>query len=287
MKVRLPKNAGSWYAGSSQALKRQIEEECFLHPLGPGKIPHLNVEGRRSIVGLLCPHAGYMYSGPVAAHSYYALAEDGKPKTIVILGPNHHGLGSGVSIMVEGVWRTPFADVQINSQIAKDIQAESKYIDIDEQAHLYEHSIELQLPFLQYILGEDFDFIPISMMLQDFEVSIDVGKAIGKVLKNRRVDSIIIASSDLTHYEPQKIAEKKDLMVIESIKKLDEKELYSNVEGYNISMCGVGPTIAMLTASKILGAKKAKLLKYATSGDVIGDRSSVVGYCAMSVVKED
>ncbi|MCX8176228.1 MAG: AmmeMemoRadiSam system protein B, partial [Candidatus Bathyarchaeota archaeon] len=217
--------------------------------------------------------------------SYYALAEDGKPKTVVILGPNHHGLGSGVSIMVEGVWRTPFADVTINSQIAKDIQAESKYIDIDEQAHLYEHSIELQLPFLQYTLGEDFDFIPISMMLQDFEVSIDVGKAVGKVLKSKMVNAVIIASSDLTHYEAQKTAEKKDLMVVESIKKLDEKELYNNIEKYNISMCGVGPTVAMLTASKILGAKNAKLLKYATSGDVTGDRRSVVGYCAMSIVK--
>ncbi|RLG91789.1 MAG: AmmeMemoRadiSam system protein B [Candidatus Hecatellales archaeon] len=283
MKVRYPRNAGSWYAGTSESLRRQIEEDCFLHRLGPGRVPKLNVDGPRKVVGLLCPHAGYMYSGPVAAHSYCFLAEDGKPETVVVLGPNHTGFGSAVSIMVEGVWRTPFADVSINSRVAKAIQAGSKYLDIDDSAHLYEHSIELQLPFLQYVLGFDFDFVPICMMLQDFEVAVDVGRAVAKALEN--VNAVVIASSDLTHYEPQTSAEKKDRMVIEAVKKLDEKMLFEVVEKYNISMCGVGPTVSMIVASKILGAKNGVLLKYATSGDVVGDKSAVVGYCAMGLTK--
>lgn len=285
MKIRYPKNAGSWYAGTADSLRRQIEKECFLHKLGPGEIPKLEKKGLRKIVGLLCPHAGYMYSGPVAAYSYNVLAKDGKPKTVIILGPNHTGIGSAVAVMVEGVWRTPFGDISINSELAKSIQATSKYLDIDDSAHLYEHSIELQLPFLQYVLGFEFDFIPISMMLQDFEVAVDIGKAVGKILKEKNVDGVIIASSDLTHYESQSSAEKKDKLVIEAIKKLDEKELFEVVEKHNISMCGVGPTISMIVASKILGAENGVLLKYATSGDITGDKSSVVGYCAMSLTK--
>jgi len=283
LKVRYPKNAGSWYAGTAESLRRQIEEECFLHRLGPGEVPKLNEKGPRKIVGLLCPHAGYMYSGPVAAYSYGALARDGKPETVVVLGPNHTGFGSAVSVMVEGVWRTPFADVPINSKVAKAIQAASKYLDVDDSAHLYEHSIELQLPFLQYVLGSGFDFVPICMMLQDFEVAVDIGRAIAKGLEN--INAVVIASSDLTHYEPQSSAEKKDTMVVEAIRRLDEKELFEVVERYSISMCGVGPTVSMIVASKILGAKNGVLLKYATSGDVTGDKSSVVGYCAMSLTK--
>jgi len=280
MKVRGAHNAGSWYAGTAASLKKQLEKECFLHSLGPQIIPHLNPKGPRKLVGLLCPHAGYMYSGPVAAHSYKALAEDGAPKTVVAIGPNHTGMGSGVSIMLEGLWRTPLGDVMIDSEVAKRVQKASAYIDIDDQAHAYEHSIELQLPFLQYILGSDFKFVPICMLLQEAEVAVNVGEAVASALQG--VDAVVIASSDMTHYEPQASAEKKDYTAIEAMRRFDVERLYRAITDLNISMCGSGPAAAMITASKLLAAKKATLLKYATSGDVTGDRSAVVGYCSMA-----
>ncbi len=281
VKVRQPYNAGSWYAGTREALLEQLEKECFLHPLGPGEIPRPGVEAE-VVVGLLSPHAGYMYSGPIAAHGYSALKKNGKPEVVVVLGPNHYGRGSAVSIMVEGVWRTPLGDVPINREVAEAIQKASSYIDIDDSAHTYEHSIELQLPFLQYVLGS-FTFIPICIMLQDFEVSRDVGEAVAEGLKG--LNGLVVASSDLTHYESQTAAERKDRAVLEAVEKLDEKLLFETVERLNVSMCGVAPTASMLVAAKRLGASKAKLLKYATSGDVTGDKTAVVGYASAAVYK--
>jgi AmmeMemoRadiSam system protein B len=285
LKVRYPTNAGSWYEGDAKLLKKQLEEECYLHSLGPSKIPKLPSDGgMRAILGLLCPHAGYMYSGPIAAHSYAALGNDGKPDTVVILGPNHTGVGSGVSMMTDGIWKTPIGDVPVNADVARAIQASSSYVDIDDKAHLYEHSIELQLPFLRHLFGDAFSIVPIAMMLQDLEVSQDVGAAIGKALKGR--NGIVIASSDMSHYEPQGSAEKKDRAAIDAILSLDEEALFDTVNRLGISMCGVGPVAVMLIAAKILGADEASLLKYATSGDITGDRSAVVGYCSIVVKKK-
>jgi len=224
-----------------------------------------------------------MYSGPVAAHSYAALAENRRPEVAVIIGPNHTGLGSGVSIMLEGVWRTPLGDTPIAVEVARSIQKNSSYVDIDEKAHTYEHSIELQLPFLQFIYGEALQLAPICMMLQDLDVACDVGKAIGKALQGRR--GVIIASSDMTHYEPQHSAETKDAHAIEAMKRLDENALNDAVNRHNISMCGYGPAMTAMVAAKALNARSGKLLKYATSGDTSGDRSAVVGYCAMAFTK--
>jgi len=285
LNVRYPNNAGSWYEGSAELLRKQLEDDCFLHSLGPGEIPKPpSGVGARLILGLLCPHAGYMYSGPIAAHSYTALGRDGRPDTVVILGPNHTGMGSGVSMMAEGVWRTPIGDVPVNAEIARAIQAASSYVDLDDKAHLHEHSIELQLPFLKHLFGEGFNMVPIAMMLQDLEVSRDVGEAVGKALKGH--NAVIIASSDMTHYEPQNSAEKKDRAAINAILSLDEGALFGTVEKLGISMCGVGPAAVMLVAAKALGAGEATLLKYATSGDITGDRSGVVGYCSMVVKKK-
>ncbi|MFH1328343.1 MAG: AmmeMemoRadiSam system protein B [Candidatus Bathyarchaeota archaeon] len=275
--------AGSWYAGTSSSLKRQIEQECFLHDLGPKEIPKINPEGERKIQALLCPHAGYMYSGPIAAHAYRALAKDGEPPVIVIVGPNHTGVGSGVSIMVEGIWKTPLGEVSIDSDLAKAIQKNSSYIDIDNYAHESEHSIELQLPFIQYVIGSGFKFVPICMSLQELDVALDVGQAVAKALTD--VNAVIIASSDMTHYESQTSAERKDQMAIDAMKKLDAEELYQIVSNLNISMCGVGPAIAAITASKIRKAEIGVLLKYATSGDITGDRRVVVGYSSMAFLK--
>ncbi len=283
MKVRHPAVAGSWYAGTSSGLREQIEK-CFTHKLGPGELPKVVEEGPRDLVGLVCPHAGYAYSGPVAAHAYYELAKDGKPDTIVIFSPNHTGQGSALSIMNEGVWRTPLGDVDIDSETADRILRESRIVDVDDRAHAYEHSIELQLPFLQYLYASAFKLVPISFLMQDLESSRDVGQATAKVLSGK--NALVIASTDMTHYEPQKRANDKDRMAIDAAIKMDENQYYTIVESLAISTCGYGPTIAAITAAKGLGAKKAQMLCYKTSGDITGDFSAVVGYVSISFKKK-
>ena len=271
-----------FYAGTHQALKAQIEE-CFTHKLGPGKLPKVADKGLQSVVGLVCPHAGYMYSGPVAAHAYYHLAMDGKPEVVVIFGPNHYGLGSALAIMKEGVWRTPLGDVEIDAPTANKILHESRIIDVDDSAHAPEHSIEVQLPFLQYLYGSAFRFVPICFLMQDLESSREVGRAVAKALAGK--NALVIASTDMTHYEPQQRAERKDKMAINAILKLDEEQFHSTIESQYISACGYGPVMATMTAAKALGAERAQLLCYKTSGDVTGDFSSVVGYASISFKK--
>jgi AmmeMemoRadiSam system protein B len=282
LKVRPPAFAGSWYAGSPDRLRSQIKE-AFTHRLGPGSIPTVAKDGPRNVVGLVCPHAGYIYSGPVAAHGYYQLAKDGKPDVVVIFSPNHTGRGSALAIMKEGAWLTPLGDVEIDTETADKILQRSKIIDVDEMAHAYEHSIELQLPFLQYLYGSEFKFVPVTFMMQDLESSHEVGRATAGALSGK--NALVIASTDMSHYEPQSSAEKKDRMALEAAVRLDEDLYYSIIESHAISSCGYGPTIAAITASKELGAKKAKLLCYRTSGDVTGDYSGVVGYASIAFMK--
>ncbi len=281
-KIRYPSQAGMFYAGTEEALRRQIEE-CFKHRFGPGEVPKVNENGPRRIVGVISPHAGYMYSGPVAANAYYHLALDGVVDLFVILGPNHHGIGSGLATVDGGVWRTPLGDVEVDGETAREIARRSKIIDFDESAHRYEHSIEVQIPFLQYVYGSSFKFVPICFLMQDLETSREVGEAIGESLYGR--NAVIIASTDLTHYEPQRRAHEKDRKVIDAIMKMDEELLYSVIESYNISACGYGPVIALITAAKKLNAKSVSVLSYKTSGDITGDTSSVVGYASLSFNK--
>lgn len=282
MKIRRPCQAGAFYEGTAKSLKTQIEN-CFLHRLGPGKIPEIVKEGRRQIIGFVCPHAGYMFSGAVAAHAYYKLALDGKPDVVFLFGPNHAGYGSGLAAMNDGSWRTPLGDVEIDSESANKVVRESRIIDVDDSAHRSEHSIEVQLPFLQYLYGSEFKIVPICFLMQDLSSAREVGEAVAKVLAGK--NGVIIASSDMTHYEPQESAEKKDKMVLEAVEAMDEAKLYSVIEAHRVSACGYGPIAALMTAAKILGAKEAKLLCYKTSGDVIGDYSSVVGYAAVCFKK--
>lgn len=283
MKLRRPSQAGMFYAGGAQALRAQIEE-CFTHRLGPGKLPKGSQRNLQTVVALVCPHAGYMYSGPVAAHAYYNLAADGKPDTVVLFGPNHTGYGSALALMKDGVWRTPLGDVEIDTPTANLILKESGIIDVDDSAHAFEHSIEVQLPFLQYLYGSAFKFVPICFLMQDLQSSRDVGQAVAKALAEK--NALVIASTDMSHYEPQKIAEQKDKAAIEAALNLDAERLYSTVEARHISMCGYGPTIAAITAAKALNAKRAELLCYKTSGDITGDYSSVVGYASIAFIKD-
>ena len=282
MKVRRPTQAGAFYAGDAEALRKQIET-CFLHDFGPKKRPEVNKNGVREVVGLVCPHAGYMYSGAVAANAYYELAQDGKPDIIVILGPNHTGYGSALALMNDGVWCTPLGDVEIDAETANLIVKKTCIVNIDDAAHLFEHSIEVQLPFLQYLYGSEFKFVPVCFKIQDLSSAIEVGKALTKVLTSK--NAVVIASSDMTHYEPQRNAAAKDMAALEAVEAMDEKRFYSIIETQNVTACGYGPIATVITAAKGLGAKEAKLLCYKSSGDITGDYSGVVGYAAVSFKK--
>ncbi len=233
-------------------------------------------------MGLICPHAGYVYSGSVAAHSFYELAIDGKPDTVVLLGPNHTGYGSGLAMMREGIWRTPLGDVEVDSGIADAILHETGIVDIDDVAHRYEHSIEVQLPFLQFLYGNAFKIVPICFLMQDYDSALEVGRALVEALD--ATNTVVIASSDMTHYEPGKVAASKDQAALKAIADMDAKRFYETVETQNISACGYGPITSLITYGVGVCAK-AQLLSYHNSGDVTGDHSSVVGYAAVSFKK--
>ena len=289
--TRRPTAAGQFYDGGKEQLKQTIKE-CFLDERGPKNLPKIS-NGDKKIKGLVVPHAGYIYSGSIAAHSYNILANNGFADTFIILGPNHTGMGSGVALMNKGSWLTPLGEVPINEQLSnlllKDI------IDNDENAHLYEHSIEVQIPFLQFLAEEkEFDFIPISMGMQDFQTAEEVGKIIGDVIKKTDRKIVIIASSDFSHagfnYQSMppagirvdKYAEKQDKLAIDKILDMNPEGLVNTVHDNNITMCGYGPIASMLVASKILGASKSELLKYGTSYEV-HPGSSCVGYGAFAI----
>jgi len=290
-KLRKPSVAGQFYDGNEANLKQTIEE-CFLDNRGPQSLPKI-APGNKKIKGLVVPHAGYIYSGAIAAHSYHYLVNNGFADTFIILGPNHTGMGSGVSVMTEGSWLTPLGTIPINEKISKHLWKDT--IDKDEKAHMYEHSIEVQLPFLQFSAKDKkFDFVPICMAMQDFDTSNEVGKIIADAIQNTDENIVIIASSDFSHagfnymsmppagMRVDEYAEKQDKLAIDQILNMDPEELIKTVRNNNISMCGYGPVTAMLVAAKILGASKAELLKYGTSYEV-HPSSSCVGYGALVI----
>jgi AmmeMemoRadiSam system protein B len=260
--IRKPVVAGQFYPASASELKAMIE----------GMV-------KEEAIGLVLPHAGYVYSGPVAA----AVISRIKFKdTFIIMGPNHTGSGKPLSIMTEGVWKTPLGEVKIDSELAKKILATSKHLQEDKTAHLYEHSIEVQLPFLQYF-KPDFELVPIIFGYAGGSIYKEIGKEIAKAVKKLGKEVVIIASSDMTHYEPQESARKKDIQAIEAMLDLNEDELLKRVDELNISMCGYAPAVSLIVAAKELGATGTELVKYQTSGDVTGDYSAVVGYAGIII----
>ncbi|MFP3064554.1 MAG: AmmeMemoRadiSam system protein B [Sulfolobus sp.] len=279
--IRLPAVAGAFYESDPDKLREQIRW-AFLHPLGPGKLPQVpdKKPEKRDNLFFIVPHAGYMYSGPVAAHAYYYLGSEGKPDTVIILGPNHTGLGSFVSLWLKGKWRTPLGEVEIDDQLALDLVRITGIIDIDEKAHLYEHSIEVQVPFLQFLFGSDFKIVPIVIMMQTPDVAETLADGIYKIMKISKKDIVVIASSDLNHYEPHDITIEKDNLAINAIKKLDYKELFKVVEEKDVTACGYGPIMTVIILAQKFN-KKPYVLKHATSGDTSGDKSAVVGYLSV------
>jgi len=289
--IRDPVVANQFYPGDKQTLINQIKE-CFLDSRGIGKLPKIK-KGGKKIIGVVVPHAGFIYSGAIASHSYSYIAENGFADTFIILGPNHSGRGSGVSIMIDGTWRTPLGEVPINYEVANKLY--TGIIDKDEMAHSYEHSIEVQLPFLQFVANEKkFDFIPICLMMQDYETSSEIGTILADVIKKSKENIVIVASSDFSHagfnytsmpppgMKVEEYAEQQDKLAISKILNLDPEGLISTVYQNNITMCGYGPVSSMIVAAKKLGARKVELLKYGTSCDVYPS-SSCVGYGAIVV----
>jgi AmmeMemoRadiSam system protein B len=271
MQIRTPAVAGMFYPGEKKELKKSIKE-CFLHKFGPGKTPPSNI--KKKIFGVICPHAGYMYSGPIACHSFYAISSE-VPKLFIIIGPNHWGLGSNVATMKDCKWNTPLGDVEVDSETAEEISHLSEIIDIDYFSHTREHSLEVQIPILQEMYS-DFKILPISMINQNKDAAKDIGLAVAKIAEKKK--AMIIGSSDFTHYEQNEFAHEQDMALIEPILKLDVKKFYDVLEDRNVSACGYGAIASTMIACKELGATKGELLKYATSGDITGDTSSVVGY---------
>jgi len=227
---------------------------------------------------LISPHAGYMYSGPVAGHGYLLLSRAPKPSTVVVIGPNHQGIGSEVSIYPEGVWVTPLGEVEVDRDAAYQLAKASDIFSLDEASHKHEHSIEVQLPFLQYVLG-GFKLVAVSMLDQSKKTSLEVAKAVADLARQKSVT--VISSSDLTHYEPASTASQKDKELLSKVTSLDVDQLYTTISKRGITACGYGPIACSMVVAKEMGATEGKLLKYASSGDITGDRSTVVGYASV------
>ncbi|MGC9112525.1 AmmeMemoRadiSam system protein B [Acidilobus sp.] len=280
--IRKPAHAGSFYPADRDDLVKSIESS-FLHRLGPGKLPQAPPSRNRTSVGYLVPHAGYMYSGPVAAHSYYNMAQEGAPKVVVVAGPNHTGLGEAASLWQGDAWETPLGTVEVDREVEKLIISNTKYFTFDNEAHLYEHSVEVQVPFLQYIFDSNFKLVPIVIKLQNPEVSKDLADALVKIINENGVDLLFVASSDMNHYEPHDVTVSKDNEALRYVESLDPEGLFRVLEADDITMCGPGPAMTLLYMGRGLGATRAVVLKHATSGDVTGEKDWVVGYASAVV----
>ncbi|MCG7841214.1 MAG: AmmeMemoRadiSam system protein B [Methanomassiliicoccales archaeon] len=271
--VRHAAVAGQFYPSSRAALLKEVER-CFLSRLGPGALSEVVKDGERMIVGAVVPHAGLMFSGPVAAHVYAEMARDGLPETVVIIGPNHTGYGRAVSACNED-FETPLGTVKVDQEILSRLRG---VVEIDRSAHLYEHSLEVQLPFLQF-LSPDIKIVPLVMGQQDIVMAQETAKVLREACSGK--DVLYLASSDFSHYVSPPTARQEDGRVLDRILELDAEGVINTVMERNISMCGYGPVATMLLASD---GRRARILHYGTSGDV-HPMDQVVGYAAVVIEK--
>ncbi|MCE4604804.1 MAG: AmmeMemoRadiSam system protein B [Aeropyrum sp.] len=281
MRLRTPAHAGTFYPATKDELVRAIEAS-FTHRLGPGRLPEKAGAGGALPEAYIVPHAGYMYSGPVAAHAYLDLAESGRPEVVILVGPNHTGLGLAASVWPEGVWRTPLGDVEVDVEVARLIVEYTGIVAPDEDGHIYEHSIEVNIPFLQYIYGGDFRIVPIVVLHQTLDISLRIAAAYSKVRHENGVNTVMIATSDLNHYEPYEDNKKKDLKLLRAIEEGSPERVFRVIEEEAISACGPSPIVAAVEAGRLRGIKP-RVLAYANSGDVTGEKAWVVGYPAVKV----
>ena len=262
---RQPAVAGYFYPGEKVRLEKDLSA------LLPEK------REKTKAIAIVVPHAGYMYSGGVAGEVYASVE---LPDTFVILCPNHTGQGSDFDLWSEGNWGTPLGNAVVDVDLTNDLMRRFPNAVADGRAHIKEHSLEVQLPFLQYLKGK-ISFVPLCIRSWHFEHLEQLGIAISKLIQDSGREILIIASSDMTHYESQQSAKQKDRLAIQEMEKMDARGLYDTVHQNDISMCGYLPATSTIIAARELGAKSGRLVKYATSGDVSGDFSSVVGYAGM------
>lgn len=270
--IRQPAVAGRFYPSNPAQLAREIDGYLSADTAAPPT----------RAIGCVVPHAGIMYSGHVAGAVFARLA---LPRRMIILCPNHYGIGQRLAILSDGAWHTPLGDAQLDSELAEQLKRACPLLREDLEAHSAEHSLEVQLPFLQRRAG-DFRFVPIALGTDRFDALADLGRAMAAVVKASATPEdpvLVVASSDMNHYESDAVTRVKDRKAINRILALDPRGLHDTVRSERISMCGYGPATAMLTAALALGATRAELVRYATSGDVSGDYERVVGYAGILV----
>lgn len=282
--LKKPFFAGKFYSEERQQLIKELEG-CFKHPLGPG-LPTRSVEAssnkgqqNRCILAGIAPHAALRYSGAIAAHLYSKLAREPKPRAVVIVAPNHSGIGSIASVFPGGIWETPLGPLEVDEEIAKLLIAKTGLLDPDVKPFEFEHSVEVQLPFIKYIYG-DVNIVPIVLNVGSEIIAAQIAEALQELVASG-YDIVVVATTDWSHYVPYDEAYKRDSEAINAVLALDSKRLVEYVERGEVSMCGLSPVLVILDMARRLDLKP-HLLKYATSGDVTGDRSRVVGYAAIS-----
>lgn len=269
--IRAPIVAGQFYPASISSLKGQLSKLC------------LKADKKEDAIGLLLPHAGYIYSGRVAGET---VSKTNLKDIFVIIGPNHSGMGECFSLDIDEAWQTPLGKINVNLELASEILKNSSHLKKDSKAHSFEHSIEVQLPFLQHTKGKtEFTIVPIVASIGKLEIYKQIGVTIASAIKKLGLlnRAQIIASSDMTHYEEANVARDKDNKALDALLKLSPDSLLAIVEKENISMCGYIPAVIMLAAVRNMGAKQAKLIMYENSGDTTKDYSSVVGYAGVII----
>jgi MEMO1 family protein len=271
--VRPPAVAGRFYPSDARELARQVDQFCAPTAAQTGA-------EKLDVRGCLVPHAGYMYSGHVAGAVYAAMKI---PARCILLGPRHYPRGEPMAILTEGSWQTPLGEAQIDSALAQELARACPRLREDAVAHEREHSLEVQLPFLQRLAG-DFRFVPVVLATDRYAALEELGHAVAQTVRTAAgAGALLIASSDMNHYESDDVTRTKDRRAIERILALDPRGLFDTVRAEGISMCGYAATVAMLVAATELGAKEARLVRYATSGDITGERDEVVGYAGVIV----
>jgi len=290
--IRKPTVAGMFYTNEKKSLEKEMKDS-FLSKFGPGKLSDVN-EKKNHLKGVIVPHAGFSFSGGTAAFSYNEIRKNGLADVYIVLGPNHNHYGSGIAMPTGGMWQTPLGDIPIDQELVDTLKG--GIIDADDQTmNARENSIEVQLPFLQYISQDHtFSLVPIAMAMQDYDTAYDVGCELFESINNDKRNIIIIASSDFSHEgiaygkippleNVHEFVEQQDRLALDQILHFQPKKLIDTIYSHNITMCGFGPVAAMLTATKKLGANHVELLKYSTSYDVHPDNSACVGYASCAV----
>ncbi|GAM10816.1 MEMO1 family protein [Geobacter sp. OR-1] len=265
--IRQPAVASQFYPGDPASLKAELSS-FIASDVKP-----------EPVIGLIAPHAGYVYSGAVAGKVYGAVEI---PTAVIILGPNHHGIGAAAALYPPGSWQTPLGSVPIEERLSALVRRHAKLVEEDADAHLYEHSLEVQVPFLQY-LSPEIAIVPICLGFGSFSSCLELGEGIATAIREFGERVLIVASSDMTHYESADSARVKDEIALERALALDPQGLLDVCRAKRITMCGVVPATVMLVAANLLGATRARLIKYANSGEVNGDFRQVVGYAAVTV----